>query len=116
MRRLAVYVVLLAVAGPVRLAAWGERGHRTITQAAVRALPDDGPTFLPGPEAGAVYPAPTPDRMVGPEVATVIASNRMLADQLQISGTPTFVFEDNMVRGYVPLEQMQAMVAQLRNE
>jgi len=61
-------------------------------------------------------PAPILDRMVGPEVATVIATNRMLADQLQISGTPTFVFEDNMVRGYVPLEQMQAMVAQLRSE
>ena len=61
MRRLAVYVVLLAVAGPVRLAAWGERGHRTINQAAVRAIPDDGPTFLRGHEAWIVYLATIPD-------------------------------------------------------
>lgn len=60
--------------------------------------------------------APILDRMVGPEVATVIAANRALAQQLQISGTPTFLFEDTMVRGYVPLEQMQAMVDQLRIE
>jgi protein-disulfide isomerase len=49
-------------------------------------------------------------------VTQVIAANRALADRLQITGTPTFVMEDQMVRGFVPLDQMQDMVASLRNE
>jgi len=35
---------------------------------------------------------------------------------LQISGTPTFVIEDQMVRGYVPLAQMELIVADLRGQ
>ncbi len=54
------------------------------------------------------------DMMGGPEVTRVIAENRMLAQQMQITGTPSFIFEDQMVRGYVPLPQMEAIVAQLR--
>lgn len=53
--------------------------------------------------------------MDGPEVAAVIAENRALADALAITGTPSFVFEDQMVRGYVPLAQMEQIVAQLRS-
>ena len=37
-----------------------------------------------------------------------------LAQRLQISGTPTFVMGDQMVRGYVPLNEMQAVVAEER--
>lgn len=48
------------------------------------------------------------------EVNAVIQANRALAQQLQISGTPTFVLEDRMLRGYLPLPQMQALVAELR--
>jgi len=47
-------------------------------------------------------------------VDSVIAENRALAQKLQISGTPTFVFDDQMVRGYVELAQMQALVEELR--
>ncbi|MEJ6398663.1 DsbA family protein [Yoonia sp. 208BN28-4] len=54
------------------------------------------------------------DLMAGPEVSEIIAKNRQLGQQLQISGTPSFVFEDQMVRGYVPLAQMEAIVAQVR--
>jgi protein-disulfide isomerase len=43
-----------------------------------------------------------------------IAANHALAQKLSISGTPTFVFDDEMVRGYVPLEQMRALVAEKR--
>jgi protein-disulfide isomerase len=49
-------------------------------------------------------------RMDAPEVTAVIASNRALADRMQINGTPTFVIEDTMVRGYVPLDGMRQIV------
>ncbi|WP_342075966.1 DsbA family protein [Yoonia sp. SS1-5] len=55
-------------------------------------------------------------QMDSDEVNAIIASNRELAQRLQISGTPTFVFEDQMVRGYVELAQMEELVAQLRAE
>lgn len=53
-------------------------------------------------------------KMDSDEVGAIIAENRALAEKLQISGTPTFVFDDQMVRGYVPLEQMEELVAELR--
>lgn len=56
-------------------------------------------------------PQPILDRMSAPEVLAVIQANHALADQLQISGTPTFVIDDTMVRGYVPLEGMRQIVA-----
>lgn len=49
------------------------------------------------------------------EVTQVIARNHQLARTLQITGTPTFVFGDQMVRGYLPLAQMQAVVAAQRD-
>ena len=58
--------------------------------------------------------APILARMDAPEVTKVIADNHALAQRLQISGTPTFVMGDQMVRGYVPLEAMQATVAEER--
>jgi len=60
--------------------------------------------------------APIMARMEGPEVAAVLEANRALAQMLQISGTPTFVIEDQMVRGYVPLAQMELIVADLRGQ
>ena len=35
-------------------------------------------------------------------------------EKLAISGTPTFVFDNRMVRGYLPLEQMRGLVGELR--
>jgi protein-disulfide isomerase len=55
-------------------------------------------------------------RMGGPEVAAVIDQNHALGQSMQISGTPTFVLNDQMVRGYVPLAQMQQIVADIRSE
>ena len=59
-------------------------------------------------------PAPILAKMDTPEVAKVIQDNHALAQRLQISGTPTFVMGDQMVRGYVPLNEMQAVVAEER--
>ena len=61
-------------------------------------------------------PAPLFEAMASPEVAEVIARNAALANALQISGTPTFVVQDQMLRGYIPLDQMQQIVATLRGE
>lgn len=54
--------------------------------------------------------------MTSEEVTQVIAENHALAGRLQISGTPTFILEDQMLRGYMPLADMQAVVAQTRQE
>ncbi|WP_370231814.1 DsbA family protein [Cognatishimia sp.] len=48
------------------------------------------------------------------EVRTEIANTRALAQRLQITGTPTFVMQDELLRGYVPLQAMQQLVAQKR--
>lgn len=52
--------------------------------------------------------------MATPEVDRAIAENHALAQRLGISGTPSFVLGDRMLRGYMPLAEMQAEVAQLR--
>lgn len=52
--------------------------------------------------------------MNAPDVTDVINANRALAQRLQITGTPTFVVEDQMLRGYLPLDQMTRIVDSLR--
>lgn len=53
-------------------------------------------------------------RMNTPEVTAEIEQTRALAGLLQISGTPTFVMHDELLRGYLPLDQMQALVTEKR--
>ncbi len=48
------------------------------------------------------------------EVNRRIAETRKLAQAMEISGTPTFVFGDEMVRGYAPLDAMREIVAEQR--
>ncbi|MCG3267485.1 DsbA family protein [Yoonia sp. I 8.24] len=55
-------------------------------------------------------------QMDSSEVTNIIAANRALGDQMEISGTPTFVIEDQMLRGYVPADAMVAIIAELREE
>lgn len=62
-----------------------------------------------GLEAG-----PIMARMNADEVTAVIAANHAMADKLQISGTPTFVLGDQLLRGYVPLDAMRQLVAEER--
>ncbi|WP_306154966.1 DsbA family protein [Roseovarius sp. MMSF_3281] len=50
------------------------------------------------------------------EVDTVIAENRALAQRLNISGTPSFVMNDQMLRGYLPLDEMQRVAAEIRED
>lgn len=53
-------------------------------------------------------------RMDGPEVTAVIDANHALGQTLEISGTPTFVVDGTMVRGYVPLDGMRQIIADER--
>ncbi len=50
------------------------------------------------------------------DVASVIDANHDLGRRLGISGTPSFVMEDQMLRGYLPLDEMQRVAAELRAE
>jgi hypothetical protein len=61
MRLTPLLVVIALLAFTPHLAAWGERGHQTANRAAVRAIPDDGPTFLRDHEDWIVYLASIPD-------------------------------------------------------
>jgi protein-disulfide isomerase len=53
-------------------------------------------------------------RMTSDDVTAVIDANHLLASRMQINGTPTFIVDGTMLRGYVPLESMQQIVAQER--
>jgi len=52
--------------------------------------------------------------MDDPIVETTINTNRMLGQRLGITGTPSFVFGDQLVGGYVPIDGMIEIVAALR--
>jgi len=52
--------------------------------------------------------------MQNPAIDQAIQNNYRLAQRLEISGTPSFVFDTEMVRGYVPLASMQDIVKAIR--
>jgi protein-disulfide isomerase len=54
-------------------------------------------------------------RMDSDEVTTEIARTRDLAQRLQISGTPTFVLQDELLRGFLPADQLAVIVADKRD-
>lgn len=53
-------------------------------------------------------------RMEGEDVTAEIRATRELAQRLQISGTPTFVLEDEMLRGFLPFDQLELIVSDKR--
>lgn len=53
-------------------------------------------------------------KMDSNEVNQAIGKNHLLAQKLGISGTPTFILQDQMLRGYVPLANMMDLVAAAR--
>lgn len=54
------------------------------------------------------------DHMSSDKVTSVITENRKLASRMKISGTPSFVMGDQMLRGYLPLAGMMEMADQIR--
>lgn len=59
-------------------------------------------------------PAPILAKMGADEVTAILKANSATADLLEISGTPTFIIGGQVVRGYLPLADMQAVVAEER--
>ena len=59
-------------------------------------------------------PKPILDLMPDPKITAILAANRDLADKLNITGTPTFVIDHTMLRGYVQEEEMRKIVAEQR--
>ena len=49
------------------------------------------------------------------EVNGMIAYTRTLAEKLKISGTPTFIMNDELIRGYVPFDTLINIVYNKRN-
>ncbi|MEL6452631.1 MAG: DsbA family protein [Pseudomonadota bacterium] len=48
------------------------------------------------------------------EVTAEIRDTRALAQRLQITGTPTFVLQDELLRGFLPFDEMMALVEEKR--
>ncbi len=55
-------------------------------------------------------PAEITAKMDSEDVTKIIQDNRALGQRLQISGTPSFIFGSQMVRGYVPLDAMRQII------
>ncbi len=55
------------------------------------------------------------ETMNTPLITQMIQTNRTLGQQMQVSGTPTFVIGAQMLRGYVPLAGMQQIVDETRD-
>ncbi|MBE3637049.1 DsbA family protein [Mangrovicoccus algicola] len=55
-------------------------------------------------------------RMEDPQVTATLEANHALAQQLSISGTPTFIMGDEILRGYLPLDAMRQVAEQERAE
>ena len=54
-------------------------------------------------------------KMQSNEVNGMIAYTRTLAERLKISGTPTFVINDELIRGYVPFDALTDIVSNKRD-
>lgn len=63
-----------------------------------------------GLDGGAILEA-----ALAPAVDAIIGANHALAGRMQINGTPGFVIGDQILRGYLPLEGMQEIVAEVRH-
>ena len=59
-------------------------------------------------------PAPILAKMKTDAVNAIIQANHDLANAMNITGTPTFVIDSGMVRGYVPLDGMRDLVKDAR--
>jgi len=90
----------------------GNESYKQVHDAliALRGSPDADTLARLAADLG-LDPAPILARMDAPEVAAVIEANHALGKTMEVSGTPTFVVDQTMVRGYVPLDGMRQIVA-----
>ena len=57
---------------------------------------------------------PVLDLMSDDKVTAIITANHALAAKLNITGTPTFVVDQTLLRGYLPEDEMRKIVAEQR--
>ena len=95
------------IAGPKAYKAMGDAlmtQNGTITLRSLRSIAS---SF--GMDANAIEA-----HMKSDDVRREIAQTRALAQRLKISGTPTFVLQDELLRGYLPFNEMLALVNEKR--
>jgi protein-disulfide isomerase len=92
--------------------AYGEVHDRLMT---VRGTMDEATFARIGEEMGLDTDAILVE-MGSPDIDRIIQQNYALAQRLEISGTPSYVFGTEMVRGYVPLQSMQGIVQAIRDD
>lgn len=93
----------------------GDEGYKSVHDALMSFNGDITPTSLSrlaksfDLDAEAII-----EKMDSAEVTEEIAKTRALAQTLAISGTPTFVMQDELLRGYLPYDQMKAILEEKR--
>lgn len=63
-----------------------------------------------------IDPAPVFEKMKSEDVQKVINENYELAQMFNINGTPSFILNDSLIQGYLPLEEMRKMVEASRQD
>ena len=95
----------------------GDEAYKSVHDALMAyngAMNDTGFTRLAyslGLDANAIVAA-----MDSEAVTEVIAANHALGQRLQISGTPSFVMGDQMLRGFLPQDAMQDIANDIRTQ
>ena len=94
----------------------GPEAYITVSDTLIAYRADITPAALEGIAAELGLDAPAIFAMMMEDsVMAEINNTRALASALNITGTPTFVFQDEMIRGYIPLDAMRQVVDDKRN-
>jgi protein-disulfide isomerase len=95
----------------------GDEAYEAVHNAlvALEGQPGKGPLTRIGESLGLDVDAIMAE-MDSAEVKRRIDETRALAQTMKINGTPSFVFGDQMVRGYAPLAAMEQIVAAERSD
>lgn len=94
---------------------YGDDAYKTAHDALITLRGDATPETLArlaadlGHDASAIA-----EQMKKPEVMAIIEANHALATTMEINGTPTFVINGTLLRGYVPLDGMRQIVKEQR--
>ncbi len=80
-----------------------------------RGALDEDTVFRLAAEAG-LQEAPLRRAMEDDAIAEGIRATYALAQALRVEGTPSFVIGDRIVRGYVQIEQMRALIEEARRD
>ncbi len=93
----------------------GDDAYKSVHDALMTLRADISPAALEAlsKKFNLVHPA-IQAMMDSPEVTSIIQANHALGTAMQINGTPTFVVQGQMLRGYVPLDGLRQIVADER--